>query len=214
VDVAFHPDGQKIALAKEIVNGEVELRDVATEKLLGTVGGNRVAYSADGKWLATPNVILWDKTFKIMAQGNPIKLWDAATLVEKTQFKGHFGPAFKVAFSKDGTMLASTGEDRTARLWDVATGKSLFVLKGHTNQVMSVAFSPDGKRLATASQDRTVKIWDTQTGQPLLTLTHEPPGIQAGILWAVAFSPDGRWLAASSQDGTISLWDSQYVVDR
>jgi WD40 repeat protein/predicted Ser/Thr protein kinase len=212
VDVAFHPDGQRMALARDVLNGEVELRDVATGQLLGKKGGSRVAFSPDGKWMAAANAVMWDKTGRRMTPGNPIKIWDAATLVEKTELRGHFGVVFQIAFSKGADTLASAGEDKTARLWDVASGKQLFELKGHTNQVMSVAFSPDGKRLATASQDRTVKIWDTQTGQPLITLTHEPPGVQALWLWHVAFSPDGRWIAASSQDGTISLWDGQNMA--
>ena len=75
-----------------------------------------------------------------------------------------------MAFSPDGTRLASAGDDGTVRVWDAATGQEALTLKGHTAEVSSVAFSPDGTRLASAGDDSTVKVWDAATGQEALTL--------------------------------------------
>src|SRR5262249_15606654 len=72
---------------------------------------------------------------------------------------GHTGEVTAVAFSPDGTRLATASFDRTARLWEARTGQELLVLKGHTHAVRSVVFSPDGTRLATASFDRTARLW-------------------------------------------------------
>jgi WD domain, G-beta repeat len=78
---------------------------------------------------------------------------------------GHNGPVTAVAFSPDGTLIATASTDGTARTWDTTTGQPRTTLTGHQNPVNGVAFSPDGTLIATASHDQTVRIWDTMTWQ-------------------------------------------------
>ena len=65
-----------------------------------------------------------------------------------------------VAFSPDGTILASGGYCQTLILWDVESGRRMRHLQGHTGAVRSVAFSPDGTTLASGSDDGAVALWD------------------------------------------------------
>src|SRR6266542_2220698 len=86
-----------------------------------------------------------------------IKLWDVASAKEIASLKGHGDAVWALAFSPDGTILASgSGEFLQKRpgevkLWDVATRKERASLRGHTLGVFSVAFSPDGQMLASGS---------------------------------------------------------------
>ena len=124
--------------------------------------------------------------------------------------------ATTVAFSPDGTRLATTGVggQSKVRIWDPATGRQLAELS-HGDKVVAAAFSPDGTRLATGSfGDAIVRIWDPATGQQLAKLSHGRLSYNglAARLWrgprvqAVAFSPDGTRLATGSDDHTARIW--------
>ena len=110
-----------------------------------------------------------------------------------------------VAFSPDGTRIASGSDDNTVRLWDADTGQPIGQpLTGHTDTVFSVAFSPDGNRIASGSDDNTVRLWDAATGQPI----GQPLTGHTDTVSSVAFSPDGKRIASGSDDNTVRVWDA------
>ncbi|GIH29729.1 hypothetical protein Aph01nite_80390 [Acrocarpospora phusangensis] len=113
----------------------------------------------------------------------------------------HTGPVTSCAFSPDGTLLATTSDDRTVRLWRVADGSVQAVLSGHTGGVWDCAFSPDGTLLATAGEDATVRLWQLPEGLQQAALVGHTSGV-----WGCAFSPDGTLLASTSVDETARLW--------
>jgi WD40 repeat protein len=117
--------------------------------------------------------------------------------------RGHTGAVLCVAFSPDGSRVASGSFDNTITLWDVNRGVELHTLTGHTGRVTALAFSPDGKRLATASWDTTLKLWDPDTGKEIRTLKGH-----RNMVTGVAFSPDGKRLASASGDYTLKVWDA------
>jgi len=115
--------------------------------------------------------------------------------------RGHKSWIGRIAFSPDGSFLASPSDDETIRLWDTRSGACLRTWQGHTDRVYSVAWSPDSQRLASASNDRTIRLWHVRQDNNLRILK----GHTESVL-SVAWSPNGQHLASASADQTIRLW--------
>lgn len=116
---------------------------------------------------------------------------------------GHRSSVRSIAYSPNGSIIATASYDNTVRIWDANTGAFLQSLTGHTSDIRCVTFSPDGSRIATASLDSTAKIWDVNMGTLLRTLTGHKDGV-----WSIAFSPDGNRIATASADKTAKIWDA------
>ncbi len=110
---------------------------------------------------------------------------------------------YTVAFSPDGKLLASGGDDNAVILWDVADGSEHKAFVEHSKSVTSVAFSPDGKLLASTSLDGYVRLWHVSSESRRISLRH------GGWVESVAFSPNGELLVSGGGDqgGSVILWD-------
>jgi WD40 repeat protein len=70
-----------------------------------------------------------------------------------------------LAFSHDGTRLATASFDEFAKVWDVQSGQELVTLYGNTSNVFGVAFDPGDRHVATAGGDGTVRIYTLDTDE-------------------------------------------------
>jgi WD40 repeat protein len=120
---------------------------------------------------------------------------------ERTSSSGR-AVVLAVAYSPDGTILASAGDDAVIRLQDLASGQLIGRLEGHRDTVSCLAFSPDGGTLATGSYDRSLKLWDVAARRLKTTLSGH-----TNWVFSVAFSPDGGSLASGGHDKTVRIWD-------
>ena len=117
---------------------------------------------------------------------------------------GHNSSVNSVAFSPDGSLIASAFRDDTIHFWNGFTGEtSGEPLTGHEGGVRCVAFSPDGSLVASGGVDGTIRIWDVQTRLAV----GEPLGGHTGTINSVSFSPDGQFIYSCSWDKTIRCWD-------
>jgi WD40 repeat protein len=147
--------------------------------------------SADGKLFATAG------------DDGAVRIYDAASLKEQHQLKGHGAPVTALAFAPDGKTLASGGQDYTARLWDVDSGREVRRFTGHGKGVVCLAYSPDGRLLACGSGDNFIRVFDpADEGTPPVRLGPHPGGPLA-----LSFSGDGRTLASCGRDRNVRLWE-------
>ena len=115
--------------------------------------------------------------------------------------EGHTNVVWSVAFSPDGTTLASGSWDQTVRLWDITTKHNIATLEGYNVAVYTLAFSPDGTILA-SNAFRGIKLWEIATRTEIATFEGH-----TGRVTSVAFSSDGTTIASGSRDNTVRLWD-------
>jgi WD40 repeat protein/tRNA A-37 threonylcarbamoyl transferase component Bud32 len=115
--------------------------------------------------------------------------------------EGHRDGPSSLAYSGDGSLLASAAGDNTVLVWDAASGALRHTLKGHQNTVRSLAVHPDGLVVASGSVDGEIRLWRTADG----ALRQVIAGHGSGVLRLV-FARNGDALASSAGDGAIALW--------
>jgi WD40 repeat protein len=153
-----------------------------------------VAWSADVGDYATALAMSSDGT--LAAVGNAAgELWafDAKSGEIRFRVAAHSGPIMAAAWSPKDRVLATGGQDGTARLYD-ALGAQLAELPGGAPWVEHVAWAPDGERLAT-SAGRVARLW-THAGAALVeTEAHE------STLTGLAWNRKGTELATACYGG-------------
>ena len=171
---------------------------LSTNFLTGSRGPTPMAISVDGKTVAAHS------------SGGSCSLWDLTTtppqVINQFSLEGfpRDGLDVKMAFSVDGRMLATGGEDGLVHVWTLIESQKIrhrFTVKGHKHDIRTLAFSPDGKMLASGDEGGTLCLWRVADGASLFTST-----VHKSLIHAVAFSPDSKILASGGKE--LFLWDT------
>lgn len=209
--LAFSPDGTQLAAASGH-NGDhagvVHIWNAADGKAVRILSGHtepvlNVAYSRDGKWLASVS----GSTSGVKA--GEVRIWEAATGKAMLGMRGHAANVYAVAFSPDGRRIASGSGPRTGpgkgelKLWETATGKEVLHAAGDFGTVYALAFSPDGRRLVIGCSDGTIRFIDAVTGQEIHKIAAHTNNI-----YSLAFSPDAKKLVSAGVDRSVKIWDA------
>ena len=205
-DLIFTRDGETLISGSR--DGDIRLWDVEQRRTLETLESGElvssVALSPDEAWLASGHGETSGSDFTV-------HLWDAATGEALAALAGHDSPVSQVAFSADGTRLASASTDSILRFWSLAPdgeAETEAVITEHSGSVNSVAFDADAQQLIAGSgdifsNDTRVRLWDVDSGE--LAKIYEGASTPVS---SVLFSPDSRLLVAGGQDGSLRLWQT------
>jgi WD40 repeat protein len=125
---------------------------------------------------------------------------DAETGERVRSFTGHDVDINSVAFSEDGSLLATTGDDGRLRVWETESGRRLGDFGGESELVLGASFSPDGSQVAAGwLEEDLVRVWDVATGR--LVRAIDTPAAPS----ATSFSPDGSRLAIGAIDEPVGV---------
>jgi WD40 repeat protein len=131
-------------------------------------------------------------------QPGELKLWDLNTGQQIAALSGHTSAINSIAFTPDGTTLASASDDGTVRLWNVAARTEIRKLAARPTRCMSLAFTSDGRTLGVRCPDG-IDLWDMTTVTFKAKITAE-----VNRLAFLAFSPDSNFVISGVSDGQMT----------
>ncbi|MFY0576337.1 WD40 repeat domain-containing protein [Cystobacter fuscus] len=196
LELAFNTEGTFLSTVSS--GGQVSRWSVSNGDRLDTFqlppeGSLRAAaFSLDREWLA----------FSI-SDDDKIRLWSMASGRLVHALVGHKGAVGDLAFSPDGTTLASASSEGTIRIWGVSDGSDLHVLN-EADAFNCVRFSPDGTSIASGSEYGPARLWSVTEGRSLRVLEQRAAYPALGV----AFNPDGTTLVCASDNGSLAFWDA------
>ena len=216
--VAFSGCGERLAVGNldaivkvlDVPSGVclTEIERPQNTRQFGWVGNSRIAFSADGVYLAA-STRLYDR----------VHLWHAETGELLSVLSRHPEIKFKIGgwgrpliFSKDSRLLAcATPENVSPALdsisvWDVSSGESVACLRGHTTRVYALSFSPCGALLASGDESGTLREWEIATGKEVRVCSE----YAAKYRVIPAYTASGELRVADASEDEITIWN----VDR
>jgi WD40 repeat protein len=192
--LAFSPDGRTLLI--EEVGGFLSVWELAAGKFRVRIPnlsvGRTLAVSANGRQLAN-------------ATSEIVRLWSLTTGKVERALAAHSAMVSALAYSPDGTRLASGDRDGVILLWDLAKFQPLHYYIGHRDGVNCLAFSADGKVLVSGSSDGTAVVWDLEAAVANPVRREEARKMDA--LWAALASEEAD-AAYAAQQSLIAQGDA------
>ena len=191
--LAHTSDGRKVANAH--LMDQITVRDAQSGQLLEHLRRQRrtttaLTISPDDRYLVAGDIF------------GEIAIWELASGRLMHSWRAHEFFVYKVAYTRDGRCLLSSGGDGKLRQWDAKGTRELRTFELATNAASFFDISPDGRRLATGF-GKALRFWNLETGQ----CERELPG-HSELVGFLKFTPDGKRLMTTAMDHTLRIWDA------
>lgn len=196
LDVQFSPSAQQLAVGT--ASGQLWLYDLTAADPAPTTlplpGFAKVAWSADGAWLAAAGA---DGAVRILSTENGAQKQE---LLLPPYAAG--GKVTQIFFSAADDALTAVLATGAIYQWQLSDGTLAHSLEQHSlGRINSVAFTQDGAQLAVGAENGVVQLWDAASG--LLAQTVHPPG---GHVDAVVAAANNQLAIAASETLALGVW--------
>lgn len=186
---------------------------------------NCVAWSPDGKWIATAGDngrFDLHKALEEIKSDNDIRLWDTETgvlikklgqcIIHGDVIDGHLMEVTALAFASHSQFLVSAGEDGKVLLWYINDG---IICRIYANQeqimarhqakepfgISAIAYSSNNEFIVAAGGDKVIRIWEALSSEEKQVLVGHDHKVTSLIL-----SEDDKQLVSASDDNTVRVW--------
>jgi WD40 repeat protein/serine/threonine protein kinase len=206
-DLAFHPDGRRLATAGDNVVKLFSLpanypagkpiSSLDPERTIGPLPTRLYAvdFSHDGKLLAAGGE---DHTGDGL--GGWVSLWDLATTKPKGDYRFSHS-VMSLYFYLRRPVLACGTRDGEIGLWHINEGRQSSPFARHNGPICDLASSGEDSVLISASKDATAGLWEVQQREPLRILQGHSQRV-----YGAAASPTTDQIATASTDGSVKVW--------
>ena len=200
-------DDSALVVAGKSGASHSRLWDASTGKLLCQVGvgGATLASGPTGTMLAATlrdEILLWDVSRRL-SEPNVDEFGAAINEDTTLRLRGHQAVVQTVAFSPDGTRLASGSSDGVLKLWDTITGEELYTELLTSLPITAIQFHHDGTALAVSDSSGTLHLIRAPTTDEIRTFVgHTRPVTQLAVHHSLGV------VASQQEDGEILFWES------
>ena len=197
--LAFSSDGKQLVIPTNR-NNVLEVFDVGTGRLAGSLGAGRVASASPAIWP--------DGGYLAASGGAAIELWEMPEgRLASDRFVGHELYAEEIVYTPDRQQIVTGAMDGTIRIWEARTGRQIRLLRCD-HWMTGLAVSPDGEKIASCSLDNTVRLWEVRSGREVFRL----PGhgrLGHTKTYAVCFDQTGGRFLSIGSDLNLCFWNAE-----
>lgn len=162
-------------------------------EMVGHVGGvTRFVLSPDSKLIASTDLV------------GKIRIWNLETALVDREWQGDDNAIWSIAWSQDGTEIATAHADEHVQLWNVESGQALRDLTPHPGGATDVSYLSDGITIVSSSRDGTLRLWDRELGLRIGQAFETP----AKPIWRLTQSQSNNSFISSSADGQVKVWNT------
>ena len=191
LDMAFHPDGQRLATAGE----DRAIRIYGVES-----GAEELVIENHSDWVTAIDWSPSGEQLVSSSRDKTAKVYNSTSGELHVTYSKHRAVVLGVAYQPDGKQILSAGADNKIHVWNVDGAKKTGEITGYDGEVYKLLVS--GDQLFSISADKTARQHKLENLELLNQFAD-----QSDSVYSLAVHKKSRLLATGCFDGHVHIWN-------